>query len=127
MVNLDLFTELLETSATACEKFLKSEIALNDADVELCQKYSKDGQQLIKSLINDTFQEIAEEYGFSSCEVLDYDYPNNMELIVALNSIYISIGALISCQDEKLKDLYLKKLEKSINTVKEIYLALFEN
>ena len=38
MENLELLSELLQTSATACENFIKSEMALNDGDVEACQK-----------------------------------------------------------------------------------------
>ncbi len=127
MENLDLLSELLETSATACEKFLKSEISLNDGEVELCQKYSKDGQQLIKTLINDTFEEFKEKFNIDLNDVLDYDYPNNMELVVALNSLSINVGALLSCEDEKIQAMYLEKLAKSINTIKEIYISLFEN
>ena len=76
MLNFELLSELLETSATACENFLKSEIALNDGDVELCQKYSKDGQQLVKTLIKDTFKEFRDEFNCNIEDVQDYDYPN---------------------------------------------------
>lgn len=127
MLNFDLLSELLETSATACENFLKSEMALNDGDVELCQKYSKDGQQLVKTLIKDTFKEFRDEFNCNIEDVQDYDYPNNMELVVALNSISKNIGALLSSDDDKIKNLIIEKLCKSINTVIEIYLALFEN
>ena len=127
MLNFELLSELLETSATACENFLKSEIALNDGDVELCQKYSKDGQQLVKTLIKDTFKEFRDEFNCNIEDVQDYDYPNNMELVVALNSISKNIGALLSSDDDKIKNLIIEKLCKSINAVIEIYLALFEN
>ena len=127
MLNFELLSELLETCATACENFLKSEIALNDGDVELCQKYSKDGQQLVKTLIKDTFKEFRDEFNCKIDDVQDYDYPNNMELIVALNSISKNIGALLSSDDDKIKNLIIEKLCKSINTVIEIYLTLFEN
>ncbi len=127
MLNFELLSELLETSATACENFLKSEIALNDGDVELCQKYSKDGQQLVKTLIKDTFKEFRDEFNCNIEDVQDYDYPNNMELVVALNSISKNIGALLSSDDDKIKNLIIEKLCKSINTVIEIYLTLFEN
>ena len=127
MLNFELLSELLETSATACENFLKSEIALNDGDVELCQKYSKDGQQLVKTLIKDTFKEFKDEFNCNIEDVQDYDYPNNMELVVALNSISKNIGALLSSDDDKIKNLIIEKLCKSINTVIEIYLTLFEN
>ena len=33
MKNLSLLSELLESSSTACELFIKSEIALNDGEI----------------------------------------------------------------------------------------------
>ena len=44
MENISLISELLEASAHACNCFIKGEIALNDGDVEGCQKANKEGQ-----------------------------------------------------------------------------------
>ncbi len=124
----DELIELLEASASACNNFIKSEIALNDGEVELSQKYSRDGQVLVKSMINDTFKEIQEEIGEADGETNDYDYPNNFELLRALNEITIHIGGYLSAEeDENIKKIVGKKLSKTINTTKEIYLALYEN
>lgn len=127
MENLELLSELLQTSATACENFIKSEMALNDGDVEACQKASKRGQQLIKTLIGDTFEEFQEEMETSSQDVLDYDYPNNFELIKALNNLSINVGGMLGAEDDKIEKMFAEKVQQSINTIKEIYLALFEN
>lgn len=127
MKNLELLSELLETSASACENFIISEIALNDGNVELSQKASRDGQQLLKTLIKDTFLEFKEEFDTVSTNCLDYDYPNNMELIKALNSITKNGGALLGCDDEKIVKIIAEKLQQSINTAVEIYINLFEN
>jgi len=127
MKNLSLLSELLESSSTACELFIKSEIALNDGEIEICQKFSKEGQQLLKTLISDTFIEFNEFYGLDVQECLDYDYPNNMELIKFLTILSKFIGGLIGSDDEKIEIMYAKNVIKSINTVKEIYIALYEN
>lgn len=127
MKNLSLLSELLESSSTACELFIKSEIALNDGEIEICQKFSKEGQQLLKTLISDTFIEFNEFYGLDVQECLDYDYPNNMELIKSLTILSKFIGGLIGSDDEKIEIMYAKNVIKSINTVKEIYSALYEN
>ena len=127
MKNLSLLSELLESSSTACELFIKSEIALNDGEIEICQKFSKEGQQLLKTLISDTFIEFNEFYDLDVQACLDYDYPNNMELIKSLTTLSKFIGGLIGSDDEKIEIMYAKNVIKSINTVKEIYIALYEN
>lgn len=118
--------ELLEASSHACNCFIKGEIALNDGNVEDCQKVNKEGQVLINALIKDTFLEIEEEFGENNGQTNDYDYPNNLELIKALNEITMQVGALLSA-DENIKKIVIPCLFKAINTTKEIYLALFEN
>lgn len=128
MENLDLLAELLEASAHACNCFIKGEIALNDGNVEDCQKANKEGQVLVNALIKDTFWEIEEEFGENNGQTNDYDYPNNLELIKSLNEITMQVGSLLaSIDDENIKKIVIPQLYKSINTSKEIYLALFEN
>ncbi len=120
--------ELLETAANACNNFIKSEMALNDGDVEASQKFSRAGQVLVRALVNDTFKEIEEEIGENDGQTNDYDYPNNFELLRALNEITMNVAAIISArEDEKIKKIVEKKLIRSTNTVKEIYLQLYEN
>lgn len=126
MENLTILAELLEASAHACNCFIKGEMALNDGDVENCQKSNKEGQVLVNALIKDTFLEIEEEFGENNGQTNDYDYPNNLELIKALNEITMQVGALLSA-DENIKKIVVPALFKAINTAKEIYLALFEN
>ena len=127
MKNLALISELLQTSASACDNFIKSQIALEDGDVQVCQNASQKGQQLVRTLIKDSFEEFEEEFDAKTSECLDYDYPNNMELIKALNSLSVNVGGLLGSEDDKIADMFAKKIQISINTIKEIYLALFEN
>ena len=122
-----LLSELLETSANACDAFIKSEIALNDGDLTTSQKFSKNGQTLMKALILDTFIEVEEALGENLQETFDYDYANVLELIRSLNEISMYVGAYIEAEEEIIKNIAIKNLFKAINTSKEIYLALFEN
>ena len=122
-----LLSELLETSANACDAFIKSEIALNDGDTATSQKFSKNGQTLMKALILDTFNEVEEALGENLQETFDYDYANVLELIRSLNEISMYVGAYIEAEEEVIRNIAIKNLFKAINTSKEIYLALFEN
>ncbi len=127
MANLDIIAELLETTANACDSFIKCEMMVNDGEIQESQKYSKNGQILMKALIKDCFKEIEEVIGENIQETNDYDYPNNMELIKALNQISMYLGSYLSASEDLVKNIAIKNLFKAINTAKEIYEALYEN
>lgn len=127
MENISVLAELLETSSAAVDSFVQSEMALNDGDVENCQRFSKKGQILVNALIKDTFLEVQEAYEKEIEDTNDYDYPNNFELIKALNQVVMYASGLLAEDIDKVKDIILTNLFKAINTAKEIYLALFEN
>ena len=122
-----LLSELLETSANACDAFIKSEIPLNDGELTTSQKFSKNAQTLMKALVLDIFNEVEEALGENLQETFDYDYANVLELIRSLNEISMYVGAYIEAEEEVIKNIAIKNLFKAINTSKEIYLALFEN
>lgn len=120
--------ELLETTSNAVDNFIKSEIALNDGDVEASQKFSKNGQTLVKALIKDTFVEIAEDFDIAEDGVNDYDYPNVLELIKSLNVISMNVASLLaSNNDQMTMPIYKRNIIKANNTVKEIFISLYEN
>lgn len=120
--------ELLEGVSAANSAFIKSEISLNDGDIEGSQKYSKEGQTLVKSMIKDTFQEVKEEFELDEEECNDYDYPNNLELIKALNDIAMNSALYLSSKDdENISKIFKKKILQAINTAKEIFISLYEN
>ncbi len=127
MKNLLLYAELLEASSNANRAFIKSEMALNDGNLEDCQKFSREGQVLVRALIKDTFIEV-DELGENNGENNDYDFPNNFELIKSLNDISVAVGACLAAQeDDSVIKIVMPSLFKAINTTKEIFLALFEN
>ena len=127
MEELSIYAELIEATSNANKSFINSEMALNDGNVEDCQKFSRDGQVLMNALIRDTFLEI-DELGENDGSVNDYDYPNNFELIKSLNEIIVCVGSILaSLDDENVLKIIMPKLYRAINTSKEIYLSLFEN
>ena len=120
--------ELLEAATNACDFFIKSEIALNDGNVEDSQKFSKNGQILVRALIKDTFEEIKEDFDINDEKTNDYDYPNIMELIKSFNNISACVASYIaSIKDENIKNILKTKIILANNTTKEIYQSLFEN
>lgn len=127
MEKQELIAELLETTANACNCFIKAEMKINDGDIAGSQSDTKKGQALMKALISDTFLEAEEELGENNGETNDYDYPNNMELIKSLNEICMHLGSFISSNEDIVKNIALKNLFKAINTAKEIYSSLYEN
>lgn len=127
MEKQELIAELLETTANACNCFIKAEMKINDGDIAGSQSDTKKGQVLMKALISDTFLEAEEELGENNGETNDYDYPNNMELIKSLNEICMHLGSFMSSNEDIVKNIALKNLFKAINTAKEIYSSLYEN
>lgn len=127
MEKQELIAELLETTANACNCFIKAEMKINDGDIAGSQSDTKKGQALMKALISDTFLEVEEELGENNGETNDYDYPNNMELIKSLNEICMHLGSFMSSNEDIVKNIALKNLFKAINTAKEIYSSLYEN
>lgn len=127
MEKQELIAELLETTANACNCFIKAEKKINDGDIAGSQSDTKKGQALMKALISDTFLEAEEELGENNGETNDYDYPNNMELIKSLNEICMHLGSFMSSNEDIVKNIALKNLFKAINTAKEIYSSLYEN
>ena len=124
----DEILELLEGVSSANNAFIKSEIALNNGEVEDSQKYSKEGQILLKSMINDTFDEVVEELEIQSNETLEYDYPCTLELIRALNTILMNASMyLSSSDDENITEILSNKIITAINTAKEIFVSIYEN
>ena len=130
MEKIKLLSEIIEQAGQASKFLTASEIAMNDGDIAECQKQSKKAQELLKTMVRDVFVEFEEEYGELGNQTNDYDYPNNLELIKALNDLTYNLGVLIGLILEKMDSIIagvVGKCKVSISTVKEIYLALYEN
>ena len=126
MEKIKLLAEIIEQAGHSAKSLTLSEIAMNDE----CQKQSKHAQELLATMVRDVFEEFEQEYGELGDQTNDYDYPNNLELVKALNDLTYNLGILIGLMLENMNNLLVgvvNKTKVSIATVKEIYLALYEN
>lgn len=130
MEQIKLLAEIIEQCGQAGKYLTASEIAMNDGDIAECQKQSKKAQELLKTMVRDVFKEFEEEYGDLGNQTNDYDYPNNLELIKALNELIYNLGVLVGLLVEKMDSIKASVVAQTkvcIATVNEIYLALYEN
>jgi hypothetical protein len=133
-MNLDIIkvlSETIEHSSQVCKLFVASEIALNDGDAGLSLKNNKEAQQLFSTMQKDVFVEIKELLNVETDNVLDYDYPSVLELSKALADLSFNLSRYISMeidnQGDNVKDILAEKIMTDINTVNEIFDALFNN
>ena len=125
----EILYEVIEHSGEAARRFVDAEIALGDGDLSASQAATKQGQIVFKSIKKDSFAEVLEEIG-GETESLEYDYPNNMELIKTLSIASSTAGSLLSALEESdaaVQNALKKKLASAISTAIEIYDALYEN
>ena len=124
----EILYEVIEHSGEAARRFVDAEIALGDGDLSASQAATKQGQMVFRSIKKDSFAEILEEIG--EAESLDYDYPNNMELIKALCVASSTAGSLLAALEESdtaVQNALKKKLASAVSTAIEIFDALYEN
>ena len=125
----EILYEVIEHSGEVARRFVDAEIALGDGDLSASQAATKQGQIVFKSVKKDSFAEILEEIG-GNVATLEYDYPNNMELIKALSIASSTAGSLLAALDESdaaVQNVLKKKLASAVNTAIEIYDVLYEN
>ena len=122
--------ELIEICGEASSHFVKSEIYMNEGSIAECQQESKQGQALVNTLLKDSFVEVKSELVATS-DTNTYDYPNVLELIKALNETCSNAARLLGLEFDavgnSVRDIIAKKLVISINTVTEIFTALYLN
>ncbi len=122
--------EAIENTSYLARLILKSEIAINDADVENCQKYTKEAQNLLATLIKDVYEELFELIGINCDAVNDYDLATSLELIIQLNTLIYDLSELLLSQKE-VNELILEKTKQKIiidlNTIKEINHIIYAN
>lgn len=129
--DLNVLTETIEHSGEVAKLLINSEISLNDGDAENSQKYNKMAQQLFNTMKKDVILEIKEILEESCPDVLDYDYPNTLELakflVDACHNIARYIGVYNSDNNSAVKSVIAKKIVNDFNTAIEIFDSLFNN
>ena len=130
-LEIKILYELLQNTSFILKNLVNSEIAMNDGEIADCQKFNKEAQTLLSASIKDTFEEFVEMAGTETDEVNDYDIPNNFELIRQLNQVQCDLAITFDLINDNLSDEIIKSnLKKSVvnlNTIKEIYEAIYLN
>lgn len=122
--------ETIENTSYLSKLILKSEIAMNDADVESCQRYTKEAQNLLATLIKDVYKELIEEINEDSSAINDYDLATGLELATQLNILIYDLSELLLSQEDVNELILTKNKQKIItdlNTIKEINNAIYAN
>ena len=130
-LEIKILYELLQNTSFILKNLVNSEIAMNDGEIADCQKFNKEAQTLLSASIKDTFEEFVEMAGTETDEVNDYDIPNNFELIRQLNQVQCDLAITFDLINDNLSDEIiksnLKKIVVNLNTIKEIYEAIYLN
>lgn len=128
---LEVLYEMVEHTGYVSKLLVSSEIAMNDGEIAECQKYTKEAQTLLGTMIGDVFVEFAEACEVENDEVNDYDIPTSLELVKQLNDIQYNIGVLLGLIADEQNEQILKtceiKIKKATNTIIEIYNSIYNN
>ncbi len=123
--------ELIENCGHLSKLLLTSEIAMNDGELELSQKNMKEAQRLVKVMLDDVFNEVAEMFEIECNDVLDYDLPTTLEMIKAMNDATYNAGILINLILDKSSETIIEsvkiKILKALNAIDEMAQAIFFN
>ena len=123
--------ELISNCSHTAKLLIKSELALNDGELESCQKYTTDAAATMRVLVKDIFEEVSELFNLSIEDSADYDLPSSLELANQLNEICYNASTLqtmiVEEQPDNIKKIVYKTLSKHLEAATEIYNALFNN
>lgn len=124
-------SELIEHATHTSDLLIGGEIALNDGEIELSQKNNVEAQNMLHTMIKDIFEETKQELSLDCDKVNDYDLPTTLELarqlVKVANNAASYITVVLDAQNTVIKGIVANKLQTSINTVVEIYNAIFNN
>ena len=96
--NIKMYCELIE-NANECSKLLiLSQIAIDDGNLTLSQKYFLQVKDILNTLVNDTFNEIKELCSSPVLDSDDYDI-SSLNLASLLNDACHSAGTLVSMEN----------------------------
>lgn len=126
--NIKIYEELIENASECAKLLTQSQIALDDGDLALSQKYFLQVKSTLSALNLDTFNEIKSLCNEEITESDDYDI-SSLNLACLLDDAVKTCGVLIGMEldDEKenIKQMMLSKLIKTLNAVSELFETLF--
>lgn len=124
-----ILLEIIQNTGYISKLILSSEIAMNDGDIELCQKFTKEAQAMIKTCIEDNFDEYFNEFQNRCKDCNEYDLPTALELSRQIACLQYEIGnyLLLDCSSDSLEDILEMKIAKCINAITQIYNEIYGN
>ena len=127
---LKIVYEIIQNTGYISKTLVNSEIAMNDGDVAASQKYTKEAETLLATTINDNFEEYKAKITIDTDSTNEYDIPTTLELIKQISSLQYTAGMLL-CTTLDNQDMIIENLTKKllidINTIVEIYNAIYNN
>lgn len=128
MENIRIYEELIEAASESSKLLILSQLAIDDGDLALSQKYFLQVKDILNSLKNDTFEEIKELITDEISDSDDYDI-SSLNLACLLNDCCKTAGILIGMeldnQPDSIKNVMLHKIVKTINACTELFDTLF--
>ncbi|MBO5884832.1 MAG: hypothetical protein J6Q51_03450 [Clostridia bacterium] len=128
MNNIMIYEELIEGASESSKLLILSQLAIDDGDLTLSQKYFLQVKDILNTLKNDTFEEIKELYNNEVLDSDDYDI-TSLNLAALLNdackTASVLIGMEVEEQSQTLKAVMLEKLIKTLNACSELFDTLF--
>ncbi len=126
--NVKIYIELIENSAEASRLLTLSQMAIDDGDLTLSQKYFLQVKDILNTLNKDTFEEVKELANVSTDESEDYDI-SSLNLSCLLMSACKTATTLMDIelfdQSNPTKQALLTRLVKTLNACSELYGILF--
>ncbi len=126
--NVKIYCELMENCNECARLLILSQLAIDDGDLPLSQKYFLQVKDILSTLVKDTFEEVKRLYNSNIFDNDDYDI-STLNLACILNKICKSASILVDMeynnQSETIKNSILYQLIKTLNACIELYEALF--
>lgn len=127
---IKLLYEIIEHSSMLNNMLISAEIAMNDGNLLDTQKYTKNAQNLLKTMTQDTLKEFFQVFEIDNKETNSFDIPSNLEISKSISSLNYNISVLLGLILENqngLIDNCLNKIAKDINTIVSLYNCLYAN
>ena len=120
--------ELIENASEASKFLIQSEVALNDGELAQSQKSTMSAINILNTLKDDVFEEVAEEFELDLTQKQDVE-PSSLNLAYYLTDVCHCGGVLLSMInegiEERVTEIAKTKLAKAIATSIELFETLY--
>lgn len=127
---IKLLYEIIEHSSMLNNMLVSAEIAMNDGNLLDTQKFTKNAQNFLKTMTQDTLKEFFQVFEIENKETNSFEIPSNLEISKSISSLNYNISVLLGLILENqngLIDNCLNKIAKDINTIVSLYNCLYAN